>query len=666
MRLDFPFSAVVGQDDLKLALLLVAVDPTIGGVLITGERGTAKSTAARGIAALLPEAAGGNAAPFVELPLGATEDRVVGSLDISKVLQDGTTVLRSGLLARAHGGVLYVDEVNLLPDHIVDLLLDAAASGWVTVERDGVSATEAARFVLVGTMNPEEGPLRPQFLDRFGLAVQVRGLDVHDARIAAIRQRLAFDDDPAAVVEAAKPAEQALRERIAAARERLTTLNVDDAQLGLVAALSVEHRLDGIRGDLAIVRAARALAAWQASPVIGAEHIHRAAELALSHRTRAKKQTPGPRPPSNRSAPDGERAPDERASSERAPAEPAATSRGRAEKEARAVSGENSSMESPEAGADTGSAGSAEAGAARGESTSADSREGRAGTGAADGAESGAGKSAAGLRLQPAPVARRAESLNLVTDAVDRASVGRYGTDSHAARRVVGAMPFEPTGTLAINETLTKAAQRGARVGSVGVPLAAADLMQHERRGPGISHILFLVDASGSMASQRRLELAKGAALELLSSSYQRRDQVALMIFRAEGTDLVIPFTRHLEGIEQALAAVPTGGRTPLAQGLRDAMRLMQTRAPALLVLLTDGRANVSIEGGDPWLEALAACAALQPACAGAVVIDCERGPIVLGRAGELARVLGAQCMTLDELTASNLTLRIHRRLETL
>jgi hypothetical protein len=173
MRLDFPFSAVVGQDDLKLALLLIAVDPSIGGVLISGERGTAKSTVARGLAGLLPDLAIGRSAPFVELPLGATEDRVVGSLNISRILQDGKSELRSGLLARANGGVVSGDEVNLLPDALVDLLLDAAASGWVTVERDGISASEPARFVLIGTMNPEEGELRPQFLDRFGLCVQV-------------------------------------------------------------------------------------------------------------------------------------------------------------------------------------------------------------------------------------------------------------------------------------------------------------------------------------------------------------------------------------------------------------------------------------------------------------------------------------------------------------
>src|ERR1700693_155488 len=304
MRPDFPFAAVVDQDDWKLALVLLAVAPTIGGVLITGERGTAKSTAARGLAALLPRTSEGKTAPFVELPLGATEDRVVGSLDISRVLKDGSTELRSGLLARADGGVLYVDEVNLLPDHIVDLLLDAAVGGWGTVERDGVSAGEAARFVLVGTMNPEEGELRPQFVDRFGLCVQVRGLAVHDTRIAAIRQRLSFDDQPASVIEAVQPAEHALREGIVAARGRLAALSITNAHLSAVASLSVEHQLDGIRGDLAIIKAARALAAWQDAPESRDDHTRRAAALALSHRTRQKKSKPQPRAPANFNPPE--------------------------------------------------------------------------------------------------------------------------------------------------------------------------------------------------------------------------------------------------------------------------------------------------------------------------------------------------------------------------
>jgi magnesium chelatase subunit D len=595
MRPDFPFSAVVGQDDLKLALVLVAVDPTIGGVLITGERGTAKSTAARGLAALLPKTSEGKAAPFVELPLGATEDRVVGSLDISRVLQDGSTELRSGLLARADGGVLYVDEVNLLPDHIVDLLLDAAAGGWVTVERDGVSAGEPARFVLVGTMNPEEGELRPQFVDRFGLCVRIRGLAAHDTRIAAIRRRLSFDDHPASVIEAMQPAEHALREGIVAARGRLAALSITDDHLAAVAALSVEHQLDGIRGDLAIIKAARALAAWQAAPEIRSEHIRRAADLALPHRTRQKSKSQ-PRASTNLNPPDQKPA---AADSEPAPA-----------------------------------------------------------TGATHAAES--------PRFQAAPPGPNRGPVRLVTEVIDREGAGRRGTESLSSQRVIGAIPFQHTGTLALPQTLAAAAKRGVRAGEQGIRLAASDLMQHERRGPGLCHVLFLVDASGSMATQRRLEVAKGAALGLLTSSYQRRDEVALMVFRAEGTDLVLPFTRHITSIEQALSDVPTGGRTPLARALLDATRLMQTREPALLVLLTDGRANVSLDGGDPWEEALAACAPLQAACAGALVIDCEPGPIVLGRARVLAQALGAECIALDAMDATALTLRIHGRLESL
>src|SRR5882757_276739 len=288
MRAEYPFSAVVAQDELKLALLLAAIDPTIGGVLIKGERGTAKTTVARGLATLLPAKADGAAAPFVELPLGATEDRVVGSLDVTKALRDGHTQLRSGVLARANGGVLYVDEVNLLPDHLVDLLLDAAASGWVTVERDGMSAGEAARFVLVGTMNPEEGELRPQFLDRFGLSVEVRGLDTQEQRMAAVNKRLEFDADAAAVIAAARPAEDLLRHAIVEARARLPLLPVTSAHLSMVTAICSEQLLDGIRGDLAIIKTARALAAWEKASEIGADHIRRAAVFALPHRMRRR------------------------------------------------------------------------------------------------------------------------------------------------------------------------------------------------------------------------------------------------------------------------------------------------------------------------------------------------------------------------------------------
>jgi magnesium chelatase subunit D len=646
VRAEYPFSAVVGQDELKLALLLSSVDPTIGGVLIKGERGTAKTTIARGVAALLPAKADGAAAPFVELPLGATEDRVVGSLDVSTALRDGHAKLRSGVLARANGGVLYVDEVNLLPDHLVDLLLDAAASGWVTVERDGVSAGEAARFVLVGTMNPDEGDLRPQFLDRFGLSVQVRGLDTQELRMAAVSKRLEFDADAAAVTLAARAAEDALRQAIIDARARLTLLPVTGAHLSMVTEICSEQLLDGIRGDLAIIKTARALAAWEKANEIGAGHVRRAAALALPHRVRRRPPTSGsPRKwPSVAQPSAGGYGPGISSDA----GSTAAANRGIGERLVGAARGPGE----PEVGSGNRRAGATPGPQAEPEGESGNNRAG------------GQLSTASGLRT--ATASAEASTINIVTDLIDPASSGRRGTGSVASRRAVRATPYDQSGTLAINETLTAAATRGRRVGERGIALAPSDLMQHGRSGPGRSHVLFLVDASASMATQRRLELAKSAALGLLKSSYQHRDEVALMTFRGEGADLVMPFTSGIEGVEQALGDVPTGGRTPLARALIDATEMLRTREPSLLVVFTDGRANVSVANGDPWEESLAACGPLKAACAGAVVIDCEPGPIVLGRARQLAAALGAECIALSTLEASDLAVRILRRIEAL
>jgi magnesium chelatase subunit D len=695
MRAEYPFSAVVGQEELKLALLLSAVDPTIGGVLIKGERGTAKTTIARGLAALLPAKTDGTAAPFIELPLGATEDRVVGSLDVTKALRDGHTQLRSGVLARANGGVLYVDEVNLLPDHLVDLLLDAAASGWVTVERDGVSAGEAARFVLVGTMNPEEGDLRPQFLDRFGLSVEVRGLNTQELRMAAVGKRLEFDADPGSVITTAREAEDALRRALVEARARLMLLPVTGAHLSMVAAICFEQMLDGIRGDLAIIKTARALAAWEKASEIGADHVRRAAEFALPHRMRRRPaQSTSPRrawvspPPAGRYGPNtateaGVASGDSWANANAA-TQPGLLSE-TTDVASLDVGGRSASVanRAPRMGggghgAAAGGGGGPEASVGGGAEASMGGRAG-AGMGAGAGAGiagsgpatavgdgHGGGQPTKTSLLRAAPALPDAPAINLVTDLIDRESSGRRGTGSVASRRAVRVTPYDETGTLAINETLTAAAARGRRVGERGIALAPTDLMQHGRSGPGRSHVLFLVDASASMATQRRLELAKSAALGLLKSNYQQRDEIGLMVFRGEGADLVMPFTSSIEGVENALADVPTGGRTPLARALIDASRLLRTREPALLIVFTDGRANVSVSDGDPWEESLAACETLRDACARAVVIDCEPGPIVLGRARHLAAALGAECIALSALQGNDLTVQILRRIAAL
>ena len=261
----YPFSAIVGHDRLRLALVLCAVRPEIGGVLIRGEKGTAKSTAVRGLAHVLAAVDGGDR--YVELPIGATEDRVVGSLDLQKVLRDGEHAFSPGLLARAHGGVLYVDEVNLLHDHLVDVILDAAAMGRVHVERDGVSHSHEARFVLIGTMNPEEGELRPQLLDRFGLTVDVHASRDVDVRADVIRQRMAFEADPAGFADRYVEADAELARRVTAARATVGSVCLPDNELRRIAALCAAFDVDGMRADLVVARTAVAHAAWRGASI---------------------------------------------------------------------------------------------------------------------------------------------------------------------------------------------------------------------------------------------------------------------------------------------------------------------------------------------------------------------------------------------------------------
>ncbi|MDD1969125.1 ATP-binding protein [Pseudomonas putida] len=276
----FPLAAVVGADELKLALCLTAIDPKIGGVLIEGPRGMAKSTLARGLADLLASG------QFVTLPLGATEERLVGTLDLDAALGEGRASFSPGVLAKADGGVLYVDEVNLLPDHLVDLLLDVAASGVNLVERDGISHKHPARFVLIGTMNPEEGELRPQLLDRFGLNVALSGQTVPEQRGQIIRRRLDFDAAPEAFCEQWAGQQQALKTRCETARSLLAGIELDDASLSKITERCFAAGVDGLRADLVWLRAARAHAAWRGASAIADEDIDAVAEFALRHRRR--------------------------------------------------------------------------------------------------------------------------------------------------------------------------------------------------------------------------------------------------------------------------------------------------------------------------------------------------------------------------------------------
>ena len=284
-RAVFPFAALLGQAPLQQALLLAAVDPGIGGVLVSGPRGTAKSTAARALAELLPDG------QLVTLPLGASEERLVGTLDLEAVLRDNAVRFSPGLLAKAHRGVLYVDEINLLPDALVDLLLDVAASGVNTVERDGISHSHDARFVLLGTMTPEEGDLRPQLLDRFGLMVELENCFEPALRERIVKARLAFELDPQGFRGGFDALQDDYAQRIRAARERLPSLAFSEAVHARVSALCIAAAVDGMRADLVMLRAARALAALEQAGAIAVEHVDRVAQAALRHRRHAEAGT---------------------------------------------------------------------------------------------------------------------------------------------------------------------------------------------------------------------------------------------------------------------------------------------------------------------------------------------------------------------------------------
>ncbi len=586
----FPLSALVGQDELKLALLLHGVDPRLGGVLIRGEKGSGKSTAARGLAALLP-----GAAAFVELPVGATEDRVVGSLDLEEALVEGRRRLQPGLLAAAHGGVLYVDEVNLLPDHLVDLLIDAAAFGVNRVERDGLALEHECRFVLVGSMNPEEGELRPQLLDRFGLAVEVRAPTDPALRAEVVRRRLAYDADPTVFAAGYKAEEQEVAAALAAATGTLPDVTLPDEVVVFAARLCAELGAEGLRADLVLARGARALAAFEGREAATADDVARLAALALAHRRRrGPLDAPGLDPA-------------ELAQALEQVGEPS-----RHGDEADDEFDDEFDRPPP-----------------------------------------------AGSRTPPASPASGvplALHVSRPSGALGRRARGQAPRGGVVAGRAPDA--GRPVTDVALGATVTAAAARRA-LEPEAPALERADLRQAIREARTAHLVILAVDASGSMGSNRRMEAAKGAALSLLVDAYQRRDRVALVTFAGEEATVALRPTGSVEVARTRLGELPTGGRTPLAAGLRAALEVARTAARTdpgrrpVLVLVTDGRATAPLP--DPGGAALAAADQVARAGVEALVVDAEDGDIRLGLARNLADAMGASYVALPELAAETL-----------
>ena len=596
----YPFSAIVGHDQMRLALLLCAVRPEIGGALIRGEKGTAKSTAVRGLAVLLAAATGSDAG-LVEMPLGATEDRVIGSLDLQRVLRDGEHAFSPGLLARAHGGVLYVDEVNLLHDHLVDVLLDAAAMGRVHVERDGISHSHEARFVLIGTMNPEEGELRPQLLDRFGLTVDVHASRDVDVRVQVVRRRMAYEADPDGFADRYGDADAELARRIAAARALVDDVVLPDNELRRIAGLCAAFDVDGMRADLVVARTAVAHAAWRGARAVEEQDIRVAAELALPHRRR------------------------------RDPFDDHGIDRNELDEALRQAGADPEPEPEPD--------------------------------------PPGGGQSANDSDLQqnsntqpsaPKPSAPPSKVFRTRTLTVPGVGEGAPGRRSRARNRfgavVAASDSSEATGGLHIFATLLSAAEQA---GAGPLRPRPDDVRRAVREGREGNLVIFVVDASGSMAARDRMAAVSGATLSLLRDAYQRRDKVAVITFRQHEARLLLPPTSSAHIAGRRLARFDTGGKTPLAEGLLAARELVirerirdRARRP-LIVVLTDGRATA---GPDPLGRSRTAAARLVAEGVAAVVVDCETSYVRLGLAGQLARQLGAFAVRLEQLHADHLT----------
>ncbi|WP_310961183.1 VWA domain-containing protein [Nocardioides terrisoli] len=644
MPVHYPFSAVVGceadgLDDMGVALVLTTISPEIGGVLIRGQKGTAKSTAVRALGASLP--------PLVELPIGATEDRIVGSIQLEQALAHGRVEVEKGLLARADGGVLYVDEVNLLHDHLVDLLLDAAAMGRVTVERDGISVEHAARFVLIGTMNPEEGELRPQLLDRFGLTVEVAAPRDLQRRAEVVRRRMAYDADPVAFAARYRAADDALIDRIETARERLAKVRLTDPGLLTIAEVCAAFEVDGLRADIVMARTSVAHAAWAGRDEVTKADIRRAAQLALPHRRRRSPfDAPGldeelldrilgddelpPEPPESGGPPeDGPPMPPDGAGST---AQAEQTEEGRSDQSEpaeitdRPEQTEDAETPPPDPNAD----------------------------GRPVPAPAGAGGTTVAATTPYRPKLLDVEGLG------EGAPGRRSRAISSSGRRIGARQTVSRNGSVHLVETLRAAAgKQAARGRTTGrVELRVEDVRTAVREGREANLVLFCVDASGSMAARKRMTAVKTAILSLLLDAYRRRDKVGLVTFRGSGAELTLPPTRSVDIAAARLDDLPAGGRTPLAEGLLEAARVLlreRLRDPSLrplLVVVTDGRAT---GGPDAVIRSQRAAEHLSGLGIATVVVDGESGPMRLGLAVRLAVLLRGEHLPLADVSAETL-----------
>ncbi len=649
----YPFTAIVGQDRMKKALVLNAINNRLGGILIRGEKGTAKTTAVRALAKLLPDISVVQGCPYncdpenereqcpschektargmelqgitkkmhlVELPLGSTEDRVIGTIDIEQAIKRGEKAFQPGILADVNRGILYVDEINLLDDHLVDVLLDAAAMGINYVEREGVSFSHPARFILVGTMNPEEGDLRPQLLDRFGLCVDVAGVHDPRERIEVIERFLEFENNPEAFARSWDPAEKELSALIVRARHLLHRVTHARDIFDMIVTLSLEMGVDGHRADLYMLKTAQTIAAFQGRDRVSEDDVAEAAELVLNHRMRRK---PFQQPGLDR------------------------------EKLDEAVNNHKKKSDDMKGGDHRRQQ---EGTQQRGDGTKPD-----------QGAEElfEPGRAFALALQQRSQEKKHREGQGRRTRVISSDTRGRY---------CGSALPRGAAKDIALDATIRAAAprQRERHRNETALTIEKSDLREKVRQRTVGNTIVFVVDSSGSMAAARRMSETKAAVLSLLMEAYRKRDRVALVAFRGDRADVLLRPTSSVELAQKSLEVLPTGGRTPLPQGLARGLEVItrelmkNEKIKPLLVLISDGRTNVAMQEGPLALDqCMELSREVRHRNIQSLVIDTETGLVRLGRLRAMAEAMGARYAALDELQAEGITGLVRQTLST-
>jgi magnesium chelatase subunit D len=672
----FPFTAIVGQEDLKISLLLNAINPLIGGVLIRGHKGTSKSTAVRGLAELVPEIEVVEGCPFscdpddreqmceyclerdpdsltserrrmrlTEMPLNVSEDRVVGSLDLEKAISTGEKRFEPGVLAEANRGILYIDEVNLLDDHIVDVILDAAAMGRNIVEREGISFSHPSRFILVGTMNPEEGELRPQLQDRFGLCVEIEGIADASSRIEVIKRREEFDWKPEAFISHYADSQHELAERIAQAKRHLNEVHIGEEMLGKIVDIASAMEVHGHRADITITKTARTLAAYYQRTEVEEEDVRRASHLSLLHRLRTTPLRDGEKTKSSMSEVISESLKKNETEPERGTRQLMELPRSRFpdEKEQCREVIEPNRVPWPRRGEILWVA-----------------------TPSQDESISPVGRTFDINRLTLSPSLRQRKYLYVKNPAQSARTMTSIKTLGPQGRHIRNIGPRPGYHHIALGATLTAAApsqlRRGRQPGRTPSRLLIEprDFRFQLCCGPVRRLVLFVVDASGSMGAKDRMAATKGAILSLISHVYQYRERIGLITFRREEAVLNLSPTRSVELAMRRLEELPTGGTTPLPRGLELAYeviereRLREPGISPLLIIVTDGRANISLEGGDAVQESYRIARLLRERGIQSVVINTDpytkSAPPQQCKALLLARELGAKYYHLKDL----------------